>query len=156
MVLSKLKQCNDSSRRNVVEFIDYIKTGNNHYLFLEHCVEGDLGKFIFNFNSMKKRIQNTLWDEFDCHDNKLENQSGQQYPKEAKKETSMMTLDENEAKVVIKDILQGLVCLNRLQIIHRDLKIENILVQRKPHAPSNRISSYEFKLGDLGLAKALQ
>jgi len=47
--------------------------------------------------------------------------------------------------------------------MHRDIKLDNILVKIKADAPpkdiqeSDRaISDFEFKIGDLGLAKTLQ
>ena len=77
-------------------------------------------------------------------------------------------LSELDAKVVIKNVLKGLIFLNKFKIIHRDIKIENILVCKKQCNNSAKhlfsksirnpldISQYEFKLGDMGLAKPLR
>lgn len=43
--------------------------------------------------------------------------------------------------------------------MHRDLKLENILVNKKSEAYNKgsnlKISDFEFKIGDMGLAKSL-
>ena len=71
-------------------------------------------------------------------------------------------LGENEASYIVRDIVRGLGHLSQVcHIMHRDIKLDNILVKRKPGSPSSiapedlPIDQFEFKLGDLGLAKNL-
>jgi len=39
--------------------------------------------------------------------------------------------------------------------MHRDIKLDNILVNLKEGAAGNQIRDFEFKLGDMGLAKSM-
>ena len=69
-------------------------------------------------------------------------------------------MPEEHARCVIKQIVEGLKAFAQNNIVHRDLKIENILVKRKlslqnPEEAIFSIENYEFKIGDLGLAKAV-
>ena len=76
-------------------------------------------------------------------------------------------LDESEACFIIRDIVRGLAHLQAVcRVMHRDIKLDNILVTRKKGidpALTQRYSKfampidcYEFKLGDLGLAKTVR
>ena len=39
--------------------------------------------------------------------------------------------------------------------MHRDLKMDNILVHRKERTSGDEIHNFEFYIGDLGLAKRI-
>jgi serine/threonine-protein kinase ULK/ATG1 len=72
----------------------------------------------------------------------------------------MNRLQENDARYVINEVVKGLGYLSKKLIMHRDIKLENILVHKKPrksfqHDSNLKISDFEFKLGDMGLAKSL-
>jgi len=62
-------------------------------------------------------------------------------------------LGEEEARYVMRDVIRGLCQMSDVcQVMHRDLKLENILVKSK-HPEAAAISDFEFKIGDMGLAK---
>ena len=89
-------------------------------------------------------------------------------------------LTEKEVKFIIGQVLSGLKCLNAFKVVHRDVKMENILVKKRvgrsltdrvPFADATGacynfgkkdkiynldIDEYEFKIADLGLAKYLK
>lgn len=65
------------------------------------------------------------------------------------------TLVEEDAQYVIKEVVCGLNYLSSQQIIHRDIKLDNVMVNRKQNRGGLSISDYEFKLGDMGLARQL-
>ncbi|CAI2387118.1 unnamed protein product [Moneuplotes crassus] len=79
------------------------------------------------------------------------------------------SLDENQVKIIIKKIAEGLNHLNQKGIVHRDLKLDNILLNfpgyKKHWNTSDRyISKYQIQegcdlevvIGDLGFARPLQ
>ena len=107
---------------------DITRTTSATYMFLDYCSEGDLKSFISNFNKQK------------------ESQQGRQ----------PNILPESEARYIVREIVQGLTYLEENNIIHRDIKLDNILANRKQGAPGTQICDYEFKLGDMGLAKQVE
>ena len=116
---------------NTVRFIDTFKTQNAQYIFMEFCDEGDLLKFIPKFNKEKFGIDYVV-----------------------------KTLKEDDARYVIREVVLGLNYLNSNLIMHRDIKLENIMVKKKPSAYRNedgqiQISDFEFKVGDVGIGKKL-
>ena len=52
---------------------------------------------------------------------------------------------EKEAAICISDVLKGLEYLNSLKVVHRDLKLKNVLLVNKKESP-------RFKLCDFGLS----
>ena len=67
-------------------------------------------------------------------------------------------MKESDAKYVVREIVQGLQYLSSNLIMHRDIKLDNIMVNKKPGIPDSNpveITNFEFKLGDMGLAKAM-
>ena len=42
-----------------------------------------------------------------------------------------------------------------MDIIHRDIKLDNIMVNNRNISHTNDIENFEFKIGDMGLAKPL-
>lgn len=54
-----------------------------------------------------------------------------------------------DAKLVFKQILRGLEEIHSKNIIHRDIKLENILLKR------NAKGEYICKIGDFGLARPI-
>ena len=58
-------------------------------------------------------------------------------------------LPENEALLVLKDLLSGFLELLQNGIIHRDLKPENILISKGPNKDC-------YKLADFGFAKTVK
>lgn len=61
------------------------------------------------------------------------------------KKKANVLLTEQEIKPFILDIIKALIYLNQNQIVHRDLKEENILISE----------DYTAKLADFGLAKSI-
>jgi len=62
--------------------------------------------------------------------------------------------NEFEAKHVFKQVLAGLDCLHRQKIIHRDLKVENVLVSDCKATADGEL--FDIKLCDYGLSKVLE
>lgn len=62
-------------------------------------------------------------------------------------------LAEIDAKHVIKEVVEGLNYLHKQNVMHRDIKLDNVLVNLKPARSGSKISDFEFKLGDMGLAR---
>lgn len=64
---------------------------------------------------------------------------------------------ESEARYILTHVVEGMKFLNLHNIVHRDLKVDNILVSKKLNAPHAefKIEDFEFKLADLGLARSL-
>ena len=62
---------------------------------------------------------------------------------------------EEIVQKILKDILNGLSCLHRHQIIHHDIKYQNILVSYKNEEDKNNLNllNATFKLTDFGLSK---
>lgn len=124
-----------------------METANNFYLFLEYCDQGDLSNFIRKRSSLEKYENPRNRDVSKTH-----------------------FLNELEASYVVRDIVQGLAHLTeKCGIMHRDIKLDNILVKTRRsyrdviHSPNTSpagklrdlpIDAFEFKLGDLGLAKS--
>ena len=52
-------------------------------------------------------------------------------------------MTENQASIIIKQLLRGVNYLNSLNIVHRDLKLENIIIDPK---------TYQVKIVDFGLS----
>ena len=75
---------------------------------MEFCDEGDLLKFIPKFNKEKFGIDYVV-----------------------------KTLKEDDARYVIREVVLGLSYLNSNLIMHRDIKLENIMVKKKPSAYRN-------------------
>lgn len=64
-------------------------------------------------------------------------------------------LNEDDAREVTRQLLEGMRYLGRHNIMHRDLKLDNIMVNQLEGTSGTRIEHYSFKLGDMGLAKSL-
>ena len=68
-------------------------------------------------------------------------------------------LTEAEARYVIRDVLRGMTFLQEeCSVMHRDIKLDNVLVKLKPGLRLKidglrPVSDFEFKIGDMGLAK---
>ena len=108
--------------------VSVTRTKSATYLFMEYCSEGDLKKFIPNFNnSMVYRQQG-----------------------------GKSILNERDARYVVKQVVDGLKYLRSELIIHRDIKLENILVHRRDGTEGSKIEDFEFKIGDMGLAKLMK
>jgi serine/threonine protein kinase len=62
---------------------------------------------------------------------------------------------EEIVQKILKDILNGLSCLHRHQIIHHDIKFANILVSFKNEEDKNKLNllNATFKITDFGLSK---
>lgn len=67
------------------------------------------------------------------------------------------TLCEADARYVVRQIAEGLAHLYENQVVHRDIKLENILVTRSEEDRNAEptIEDFVFKIGDLGFAKKL-
>lgn len=64
-------------------------------------------------------------------------------------------LKEDEARLVVEQIVRGMAYLTEQNIIHRDIKLDNVLVCSKM-TDAMDIGDFQFKIGDMGLAKALK
>lgn len=69
------------------------------------------------------------------------------------------TLEEHESRVVMRDIVRGMVHLQEeCKVMHRDIKLDNVMVKRTlasatKHQRELSVRDFEFKVGDMGLAK---
>lgn len=65
-------------------------------------------------------------------------------------------LQEHEAQRITKDVLKGLLFMSeKCHVMHWDIKLENILVKRRK-CECKEVRDFEFKIGDMGLAKGHQ
>lgn len=96
---------------NLVRLYETCTSLSNYYIFMEYCSEGDLKQFIEKFNRQRQPQ----------YESKGQNQ-----------------LEENDAKYVIREIVKGLSYLSMNLIMHRDIKLENILVNKKTTAYHKR------------------
>jgi serine/threonine protein kinase len=132
------------SHPNIIRLHKALRTRNNLYLFTDYCDKGDLKTFIKSIGMQEDgRIGGRL--------------------------------SESEARYVISQVVESMKFLNQHNIVHRDIKIDNILVKSK-HSDQNveandkgrigefygllnkgtfHIEDFEFKVADLGLAKAI-
>lgn len=64
-------------------------------------------------------------------------------------------IGEKEVQKILKDILNGLSCLHRNNVVHHDIKPANILLQYNTDKDKNdlNINNCVFKLSDFGLSK---
>ena len=62
-------------------------------------------------------------------------------------------LSENQISVIFKQILSGLSYLHSNNIVHRDLKLENILISDKEYVPITQEEYLDIKIIDFGNAK---
>lgn len=128
-ILSKLEH------PNIIKLHHALKTNNNFYLIMDHCDHGDLKSFLNKFYKRNdQESKNSLFD--------------------------LPRMPENDARYVITHVAEGLKFLNTHNIVHRDIKIDNILVKKKLIYEKEKndpfdIQQFEFKLGDLGLAKTI-
>ena len=134
--------------------VDVFNTKNYAYIFMNYCSEGDLKNFIPKFNASKASVPSE-------NNGSLE-----------KMAASDNILEESDAKYVIREVVEGLNYLKQNNFMHRDIKLENILVNKKCQMQNSKgtkrrrpmqgvavkesITNYEFKLGDMGLAKQLR
>ena len=132
----RLKECEQEieimkklNHPNVVAFIDNRLSYTAHYIFMEYCSQGDMKNFVIKFNKAKYGINYEI-----------------------------KTMAESDASYVIREIMQGLYYLSSNLVMHRDIKLTNIMVNLKQTVKDSDpvdISNYEFKIGDMGLAKTL-
>ena len=120
------------NHRNVVKLVHEKRTENSLYLFLDYCNQGDLSSFIRQFNEQKL----TSGDRYSSHESNR--------------------LSESDARYIFGQIAQGLAYLNEKAIVHRDIKLDNILVSREKRSQEPQIEDYVFKIGDMGFAKEMQ
>ena len=90
---------------NIIKLHQALRTQNNLYLFMDYCDEGDLKGFIRKVESIRR----------------------------ADGQGERPQLTEQEARYVISQVVESMRFLNLHNIVHRDLKIDNILVRRKPN-----------------------
>eukprot|EP00347_Sterkiella_histriomuscorum_P013402 403364843 len=95
--------------KNIVQYVTFLRTGNNNYIFMEFCGGGDLRTFL----KEKRR------------------------------------LTEAQAQKFMYQIGQALKYLYQNSIVHRDLKLQNILL-------SDKTFDAVIKLADFGLARQYQ
>ena len=75
--------------------------------------------------------------------------------------TNRAILSSSEAQYVVRSVVKGLAFLSKKNIMHRDIKLDNVFVKTKSEAKASHnsdvrtmpIENFEFKLGDFGLAK---
>ena len=65
-------------------------------------------------------------------------------------------LSEADASYIIGQVALGLAYLNENAIVHRDIKLDNILVSREKRSQEPCIEDYVFKIGDMGFAKEME
>lgn len=104
---------------NITEFYSSDLYQNIYYIKLEYCQYGDL------YNILKEQT----------HQNEFKNRN------------IFNGFDNDFIKQFIFDTVNGLKYIHDLNIIHRDIKLHNILLKRKKSG-----SNYEFKISDFGFA----
>jgi serine/threonine protein kinase len=63
-------------------------------------------------------------------------------------------LPEPDSRYIIREILRGLCFMyEKCHVMHRDIKLENILVKLRGGKPGTSVRDFEFKIADMGLAK---
>ena len=62
-------------------------------------------------------------------------------------------LSETQISVIFKQLLSGLAYLHSHNIVHRDLKLENILIQEKEKSKTNGEDLFNIKIIDFGTAR---
>ena len=62
-------------------------------------------------------------------------------------------LSETQIAVIFKQLLSGLAYLHSHNIVHRDLKLENILIQEKEKSKTNGEDLFNIKIIDFGTAR---
>ena len=70
-----------------------------------------------------------------------------------------LIIDETFVKGCLKQILNGILYLHNLNVIHRDIKPQNILISYQISIKNDNkkyISKYSVKIADLGLARSVQ
>eukprot|EP00347_Sterkiella_histriomuscorum_P015779 403355712 len=164
-ILSKLEH------PNMIKLHAALKTQNNLYLITDYCDQGDLTTFVSKLYAQQN--QNSKGEQ--CGTKLIENQGRDLL-------NSKSRVSENEARYILNQILQGLSYLHDQCVVHRDIKMDNILVKRKKYhqfiVPQNvnkniecnnmydkvnqglfpdklQVEDFEFKVGDLGLAKSI-
>ncbi|XP_068597923.1 serine/threonine-protein kinase pim-1-like [Brachionichthys hirsutus] len=64
------------------------------------------------------------------------------------------SLEESEAKSIMKQLVDTLITIQSKGVLHRDLKPDNILVRPSPHGP--RVSIVDFGCGTMPMGKKLK
>lgn len=147
---AELKILRALNHENIVRYIDGARDDDALYIFLEYCTEGDLQKFIVDFNERKASQAR--------HTQLLSAGSGSVVDSRYLQPTSDAEnrLTEDESRYIIKQIVAGLAYLHSKRIVHRDIKLDNILITRRQNANSGTIEDYIVKIGDMGFAKEMR
>ena len=91
---------------NIIRLHRALRTKNTIYLITEYCDQGDLKSFLRKYILTRKT-------RYGCP------QDDKSY------------LTESEARVVISQVVESMEFLNLNNIVHRDIKIDNILVKSR-------------------------
>ena len=101
----EIKLLQKLSHKNLVNLHDAKRSSRYTYLFLEYCEEGDLSNFIKKFKGAIPKIDKRPLDQ-------------------------PFYLVEKDVRHITKNIVEGLCHLEEMNVIHRDIKMDNILVKK--------------------------
>ena len=76
---------------------------------------------------------------------------------DSQKKVHNCPFDEKRTRYIVKSIVNGLLCLNKNNIVHRDIKLDNILLNYKSYEDLQKgdVLNAEIKIIDFGFARYL-
>ncbi|KAJ0400535.1 hypothetical protein P43SY_008398 [Pythium insidiosum] len=135
---------------NVVKLYEIKKTEKHMYLVLEYCAGGDLQQFMRRFHHQQQQQSGP---------SSAASSSAMAAPSaSASASTSTSTpLPEGVARHFLRQLAQGVHCLWRHHLIHRDLKPQNLLLAEDSATATLKIADFGFArpLASTSLAETL-
>ena len=124
----------------ILELFTYFEDNENVYLVMELCPNGEL------YRHLQRRGDTAALPVTSSMHQQQQQQPDQQSQRTTSTHPSLGRLSEGEARSVMSQLVESLQCLHRQGILHRDLKLSNLLLSK----------DWNIKLGDFGLAARLE